>query len=386
MTDTKSKPDTLPPGLYFIGDLTYLPLSEKDNEQYLWGEDGVLTSESGEQFAKFSIGNDGIYRDNDGFEYGVDAASIGVYPITSVAEVDTALGRGVEFFEEITVAFDEELGLVRFGEIEIELVDVALLGEPLTRPEGMSDLDWLRERAKAEDSAAQYELYEKLKGDPETHKEATKWMFAAARGGHSIAQYDAGCLRKYGEGDVVPHYPDAVKWLRLSAEQGDASAQYELGDSYQHGLGVWKDSEEAMKWFRLSAEQGDASAQAILLAQNEEDDPDQSRRLEELIRENQEHPIVRKIIRELIDAVLECGYTISVYDGEETVLSNSDNARKILEEMGHTDMDYLTIMDGNDEVGAVMFVYSDEPENVIADYGGDKEVENLVETIIEKYG
>ena len=249
MTNTKSKQETLPPGLYFIGDLTYLTLSEKDNEQYLWGEDGVLTSESGEQFAKFSIGNDGIYRDNDGFEYGVDAASIGVYPITSVAEVDTALGRGVEFFEEITVAFDEELGLVRFGEIEIELVDVALLGEPLTRPEGMSDLDWLRERAKAEDSAAQYELYEKLKGDPETHKEATKWMFAAARGGHSIAQYDAGCLRKYGEGDVVPHYPDAVKWLRLSAEQGDASAQYELGDSYENGLGVEEDSEEAVKWF-----------------------------------------------------------------------------------------------------------------------------------------
>ena len=252
MTDTKSKPDTLPPRLYFIGDLTYLTLSEKDNEQYLWGEDGVLTSESGEQFAKFSIGNDGIYRDNDGFEYGVDAASIGVYPITSVAEVDTALGRGVEFFEEITVAFDKELGLVRFGEIEIELANVALLGESLIRPEGMSYPDWLRELAKAGDSEAQYELYEVLVNDPETHKEAIKWMFAAARGGDPIAQYDAGCLREHGE-DHQKHLPDAVRWYRLSAEQDYAPAQEALGLCYYFGLGVEENDEEAAKWLHPAA-------------------------------------------------------------------------------------------------------------------------------------
>ncbi len=130
------------------------------------------------------------------------------------------------------------------------------------------------------------------------------------------------------------------------------------------------------------------------MAQNEEDDPDQSRRLEVLIRENQEHPIVRKIIRELVDAVLECGYTISVYDGEETVIIKSDNARNILESMGHTGIDSLYVWDGDDAAGMVMFLYDNEPENVIADYpvnviadyGGDKEIENLVETIIEKYG
>jgi len=265
----KNVEKTLPPGLYFIGDLTHLTLSEKDNEQYLWGEDGVLTSESGEQFAKFSIGKNGVYWDNEGYEYDVDSASIGAYPINSVDEVDvdevdTAVGRCVEFSEEVTVAFDKELGLLRlrFGEIEIELVDV-LLREPLTRREGMSDLDWLRELAKVEYSAAQYELYEKLKDDPETHKEAIKWMFAAARGGHSTAQYDAGYMRKYAE-DHQRHHPDAVKWLRLSAEQGFSMAQYELGDSYDNGLGVERDSKEAVKWFRLSAEQGYSIAQDAL--------------------------------------------------------------------------------------------------------------------------
>jgi len=260
MTNTKSKQETLPPGLYFIGDLTYLTLSEKDNEQYLWGEDGVLTSESGEQFAKFSIGNDGVYWDNEGHEYDVDSASIGAYPF--VSDLAPLLGRCVEFPEEFTVAYDEEHGHVRFGEIEIGLVDFDWR-EPLTRPEGMSDLDWLRERAKAEDSEAQYTLYEELESDPETHKEAIKWMFAAARGGHSIAQYDAGYMRKYAE-DHQQHHRDAVKWLRLSAEQGFSMAQYELGDSYDNGLGVEQDSKEAVKWFRLSAEQGYSIAQDAL--------------------------------------------------------------------------------------------------------------------------
>ena len=261
MTNTKSEQATLPPGLYFIGDLTHLTLSEKDNEQYLWGEDGVLTSESGEQFAKFSIGNDGVYWDNEGHEYDVDSASIGAYPF--VSDLAPLLGRCVEFPEEFTVAYDEEHGHVRFGEIAILLVNVALLREPLTRPDGMSDLDWLRERAKAEDSEAQYTLYEELESDPETQKEAIKWMFAAARGGHSIAQYDAGYMRKYAE-DHQQHHRDAVKWLRLSAEQGFSMAQYELGDSYDNGLGVEQDSKEAVKWFRLSAEQGYSIAQDAL--------------------------------------------------------------------------------------------------------------------------
>ena len=47
MTNTKSKQETLPPGLYFIGDPTYLTLSESDFEQVWSGENGVLTSAGG---------------------------------------------------------------------------------------------------------------------------------------------------------------------------------------------------------------------------------------------------------------------------------------------------------------------------------------------------
>ena len=121
------------------------------------------------------------------------------------------------------------------------------------------------------------------------------------------------------------------------------------------------------------------------LAWSEGDDPDQSRRSEELIRRNREHPIVQKIIRELVDAVLECGHTISVYDGEETVITKSDNARNILESMGHTDHDCL-YWNSDDDTGMVMFVYDNEPEYVVADYSTDEFTTRIVETIIEKYG
>ena len=121
------------------------------------------------------------------------------------------------------------------------------------------------------------------------------------------------------------------------------------------------------------------------LAESEGDDPDQSRRSEELIRRNREHPIVQKIIRELVDAVLESGYTITVYDGEETVIIRSDNARNILESMGHTEADWL-YWNGEDDTGSVMFVYSNEPEYVVADYSSDEFTTRIVETVIEKYG
>lgn len=122
------------------------------------------------------------------------------------------------------------------------------------------------------------------------------------------------------------------------------------------------------------------------LAKSEGDDPAQSRRSEELIRENQEHPIVQKITTNIVNAILsDNAKTITVYDGEKTVVTKSDNAKNILESMGHTEADYL-YWHGDDDTGMVMFVYGNEPEYVVADYSTDKFTSRIVETIIEKYG
>ena len=92
------------------------------------------------------------------------------------------------------------------------------------------------------------------------------------------------------------------------------------------------------------------------------------------------HPIEREIVANIVNAILSESRTISVYDGEETVITRSDNARNILESMGHTDHDCI-YWNSDDDTGMVMFVYGNEPEYVVADYSTDKFTTKIVETI-----
>ena len=103
------------------------------------------------------------------------------------------------------------------------------------------------------------------------------------------------------------------------------------------------------------------------------------------------HPIEREIATNIVNGIMSetapsgKGHTISVFDGEETVLSKSDDARNILESMGHTDGDSLIIMDGQEFIGTVFFVYGNEPEYVVADYSTDKFTSRIVETVTMDY-
>ncbi|MBT6199713.1 MAG: hypothetical protein HOI21_04165 [Bacteroidetes Order II. Incertae sedis bacterium] len=96
------------------------------------------------------------------------------------------------------------------------------------------------------------------------------------------------------------------------------------------------------------------------------------------------HPIEREILQALVSAVINSGYKITVHDGEETAIKQSDNARNILESMGHTEVDYL-YWNSDDDTGMVVFVYGNEPEYVVADYSTDEFTTRIVETIIDKY-
>ncbi len=108
-------------------------------------------------------------------------------------------------------------------------------------------------------------------------------------------------------------------------------------------------------------------------------------------RKSKMHPIEREIATNIVNGILSetapsgKGHTISVFDGEETVLSKSDDAKRILEELGHTDGDSLIIMDGEEFIGTVFFVYGNEPEYVVADYSADKFTSRIVETVTMDY-
>ena len=118
ITTPKIKSETLPPGLYYIGDPSYLSLSEKAFDKTL-NETGVFTNEKNQKCAVFSTWvGDGVYLDNYGHSYMVDSARIAAYPIESSDETDS-LGNRVEFLEEVDVHSDGDTGIISFGHIDI---------------------------------------------------------------------------------------------------------------------------------------------------------------------------------------------------------------------------------------------------------------------------
>ena len=118
MTTSETESETLPPGLYYIGDLMYLSLSEEEFEKSM-DEIGVFTNEKGQKCAVFrTMAGDGVYLDNDGHSYSVDSGMIGAYPINSLEEAHS-LGKGVEFLEEVRAGYDEETSIISFGDIHI---------------------------------------------------------------------------------------------------------------------------------------------------------------------------------------------------------------------------------------------------------------------------
>ena len=118
MTTSETKSETLPPGLYYIGDLMHLSLSEEEFAKSM-DEIGIFTNEKGQKCAVFrTMAGDGVYLDNDGHSYSVDSGMIGAYPINSLEDAHS-LGKGVEFQEEVRAGYDEETSIISFGDIHI---------------------------------------------------------------------------------------------------------------------------------------------------------------------------------------------------------------------------------------------------------------------------
>ena len=83
------------------------------------------------------------------------------------------------------------------------------------------------------------------------------------------------------------------------------------------------------------------------------------------LRQELERRIARRCILDLIEA----GYTVSVYDGEEVTVKCSTKATEILKAMMTTDEDYLFAMDDKGvRRGWVRFIYGNDGADVINDY------------------
>jgi hypothetical protein len=81
------------------------------------------------------------------------------------------------------------------------------------------------------------------------------------------------------------------------------------------------------------------------------------------------HYLEKLIMKQCIADLLAAGYTISVHDGEETILLKSTEGDAIFAAMYTTDEDYLHVFSkAGKPVGWVHFIYGNDGPDVINDY------------------
>ena len=118
----------MPAGRYFIGDLCYVMHDKWDlfcEETIIYDnhsvKDGEFTLSDGTQVASYcTYFGDGLYYDEDGKEYPVDAGLIGCILVSDITDHNPFmdLGRIVEFKEDFETC--ENNGTISIGHIHIE--------------------------------------------------------------------------------------------------------------------------------------------------------------------------------------------------------------------------------------------------------------------------
>ena len=115
------KNNYLPPGKYWIGDLSYV-MENYFEKHYCLVENGVYQTENGINFARFSTAyGDGFYYDYEGNQYGVDTANIGCISIDGISdEADGDLGNYHIFDYPVKCVWNEIGGYIQYGDIWIQ--------------------------------------------------------------------------------------------------------------------------------------------------------------------------------------------------------------------------------------------------------------------------
>lgn len=98
------------------------------------------------------------------------------------------------------------------------------------------------------------------------------------------------------------------------------------------------------------------------------------------------HGIERAICQRLVETALACGYTITVHDGEATVLERACDRDAILRAMYGTEEEVLTFHDAEGtELGFVWLVYG-EGDTVINDCSDNQVITSMTEAAMSQAG
>ncbi|WP_163363452.1 tetratricopeptide repeat protein, partial [Enterobacter cloacae] len=85
------------------------------------------------------------------------------------------------------------------------------------------------------------------------------WYEAAARQGHTTAQYNLAVMLGRGQGREADP-AKAAEWFEAAARQGMVEAELAIGDALRAGNGVAQDRDQALHWYRQAARQNNEGA------------------------------------------------------------------------------------------------------------------------------
>lgn len=112
---------TFSKGKYYVGDLCYVIRDEAWQEllertDYFANNEFEFNDETG--FSANTAYGDGIYSDEDGREYFVDAGLIGIIPVKALGSIEDAVGGQIIEFEEDFDVYVRD-GIFFFGDVVI---------------------------------------------------------------------------------------------------------------------------------------------------------------------------------------------------------------------------------------------------------------------------
>ncbi len=87
----------------------------------------------------------------------------------------------------------------------------------------------------------------------------------------------------------------------------------------------------------------------------------------------------RFIVKQIVGRALDKGYLLSVDDGEDVPIQNSDDPEAVMAELGHCDEEWLLVAnEDRKQIGVIYLVYGNDPDEVVADCTDKPEILEIV--------
>jgi hypothetical protein len=87
----------------------------------------------------------------------------------------------------------------------------------------------------------------------------------------------------------------------------------------------------------------------------------------------------RFVVKQIVGRALDKGYLLSVDDGEDLPIKNSDDPEAVMAELGHCDEEWLIVSNADGKrIGAIFFVYGNDADEVVADCTDKAEILELL--------